>query len=106
MSDLGRRVERLSAQPQRAVEIRIARLVLSGVPLTQSQSHRLGAAVAAELERLGRTSGWPRDAADRTLPAAFAPAVTIASEPTAPRALATLGRDIARSIYVALAEVR
>ena len=47
MSDLGRRVERLSAQPQRAVEIRIARLVLSGVPLTQSQSHRLGAAVAA-----------------------------------------------------------
>lgn len=93
-------VRRPTAAPAapRPVRVHIERLTVEGLAMTPAQSRQFGAALAGELQHLARDPGWPAAATRQALPGALAPAVMA----TAGASPATLGREVARSVFSAL----
>jgi len=86
------------------VELRIERLVLTGVPLAPGGRAALAAALSHELTALIQAGGLPPDLLGGSgAPVLVAPPAPAAPPgPAAPAGGARFGRDVARSVYSCL----
>ena len=101
-SHLARLLASATPQAPRPVHLHIERVALAGLPMTPSQARAFESALAHELHQLARSPGLPANAASLRLPRVAAP--TIAAAPS--QGPATLGREVARSVFEAVRSLR
>lgn len=95
-------LDRALVQPARPTRLHIDSISVLGLPMSPAQSRQFSTALAQELTQLARVPGWPAGTVGAALPGAIAPQVTVAADSSP----ATLGRDVARSVFDAVRRAR
>lgn len=101
-SHLARLLASATPQAPRPVQLHIERVALAGLPMTPSQTRAFASALTHALSQLMRDPGLPENAQSLRLPSVAAPAIAAAPSPGP----ASLGREVARSVFEALRSLR